>query len=130
MFVDTCKRHGRAPHKHTQRKKSEAKKCRGGRKARWPDGAKKGAVWPTGETPDPLFPCREPLPGAPAGSRPCRGPLPHMCRRCARWGVGNSGSNLFLLDLSYNNFGILGTRTLLDTFKDPALFPSMTVLMA
>ena len=105
----------------------------------WPEGEvagwrEEGGRGQRGRPPTPFSPaggpCREPLPGAPAGSRPCRGPLPHMCRRCTRWGVGNSGSNLFLLDLSYNNFGILGTRTLLDTFKDPALFPSMTVLMA
>ena len=31
--------------------------------------ARRGGAWPAGETPDPLFPCREPLPGALAGSK-------------------------------------------------------------
>ena len=38
--------------------------------------------------------------------------------------------SLFLLDVSYNEFGLLGTSTLLDALKEPTFLPSLTVLIA
>ena len=38
-------------------------------------------------------------------------------------------TQLYLLDISYNNFTLRGTRALLHSLKDPSFLPSLTVLM-